>query len=131
MAGVSAAACIWRWLGQSETAVPTVAPPQPTIVTMDNDDETSGPFDQDEVGKIKDRDSTGVIEDKDLLAGERQLKESIAQREREQDRYPRGSPNGNRDDRENYRQYQNHQREIDEDKKWLAWIQRRIENAGL
>jgi len=75
-----------------------------------DDAESEGPFEQDESGKIKgDLQDMGPIAEEELPAAERQLQESIAQRTREQSRYPRGSRNGDRIDRINDREHRVHQ----------------------
>jgi len=93
-----------------------------------DDEEILGPFDQDGVGKVKgDLPVPGELSEDDLLDGERQLQESIEQREREQNRNSRGSPNGNRDDRENNRRWRDHQRRLEEERRVLREIQDRID----
>jgi hypothetical protein len=84
-------------------------------------EEGRGPHDQDELGDY------GEIGDHELADDERQLQESIAQPVREQQRHPRGSWNGERKDRENDRQWRNHQKRIDEEQDRLKEITRRLD----
>ena len=96
--------------------------------TMDSE----GPYVQDEVGKIKgaieDLPTAGEIAEEDLLDAERQLKESIAQRKREQERFDRGSPDGDKNDRENDREYRRHQKRIDQEQEILDEVTKRIDD---
>ncbi len=107
-------------------------PNGPTIVHSDHSDdaergeENEGPLEQDGVGKIKGRPSADEVADKDLLDAERQVEESLAQREREQARYPRGSRNGNQQQRDDDREWRKHQDKIEEEKRLRDELKRRI-----
>jgi hypothetical protein len=109
-------------------------PVPPTIIINENADssgEAEGPFEQDDVGKIK----GGIdsypkpIPDNHLADAERQLKESLAQREHEQSRFPRGSPTGDAEDREHDREWRRHQKEIDAERRVLHDISGRLDDV--
>ena len=95
------------------------------------DQEVDGPYDQDDVGKIKggigEIPQPGEIDADDLIDAERQLQESLAQREREQERHDPGDPNGDPNDRENHRQWRSHQERIDRERELLREVQDRID----
>jgi len=67
-----------------------------------------------------------IPEDK-LHEAEIGLKESIGQREKEQERYPRGSRNGSRQDREDWEQWNAHQGRIDEENELLDAVSGKID----
>jgi len=95
------------------------------------DQEVDGPYDQDDGGKIKgdigEIPQPGEIDADDLIDAERQLQESLAQREREQQRHDPGDPNGDPNDRENHRQWRSHQDRIDREREILRGVQDRID----
>ena len=64
----------------------------------------------------------------DLLEdAEKVLSESIKARERENQRLPRGNPNGSDREREQYRVFRGHQKWIEREQEWLRDVRWRIE----
>ncbi len=98
--------------------------------SIEDDAENSGPFDQDDVGKVSDAGDVdiGGLDDDGLLAGEQQLETSLEVRKKEQKRFPKGSPNGNKNDKENHKQFRNHQRTIKQQGKILDEIKKILDD---
>ncbi|MEJ0058455.1 MAG: hypothetical protein WDM79_02180 [Terricaulis sp.] len=92
-----------------------------------DEEETKGPFEQDGVGKITDDDLNMPIRDEDLLDAERQLKESAAQRDREQSRYLPGDRDGTPEEREDYWEHRRHEERMDREAERLKEITDRID----
>lgn len=66
------------------------------------------------------------IEDDDLDRAEEALSQSIETRHREIRNHPRGNPNGDDEDRRNYRLYRQHADRITEEQDLLRQVRQRI-----
>ena len=136
--GVAAGACLYRAYRVVRATV-AVANAADTVSSMSDDgfwpEETAGPFEQGEgddakiKGEIEDLPTAEEIDPEDLLDAERQLEESIGQREVEQRSYPRGSPTGGPEDREHDEAHRAHQHRINHERRLLREIQDRIDGG--
>ena len=92
----------------------------------EEDQEPTGPFDQDASGKITDEDLNIPIADEDLADAERQLQESLAQRDREQRAHDRGSGSDTREQQEDDRQHRGHEERMDRERQRLNDVSGRL-----
>jgi len=125
MSVVSAGTCIWRWLGD-KTA--TTSPPTPSVDILQSDryNDDEGVWVRPD-GKIHGPiPGAHQIEDEDLESSVSALKDSLRTRREENDRYPRGNPNGDEEDQRNWERYRAHADRIDEEQKLLEKLLQRL-----
>jgi len=121
MSVVSAGACAYRGYSTWRTAAQMA----------DFIDQVSR-MDKDRVGKLK-----GQLPKASEIPKERLhdvlgvVQSSIEKRKEEQSRYPKGDPKGNRDDREDHREYKSHQRRLTEETKLRDDILRIIQKEKI
>jgi uncharacterized protein RhaS with RHS repeats len=88
-------------------------------------------FEQDNSGKIKNKNlNADDIADDDVEDAIEELEGSVKQRNKENDKYPKGNPNGSNTERQNNKKHKGHKDRIKKEEKMIKELKERNDDSG-